>query len=281
MSRRPFNFAPIARTRVMGIVNVTPDSFSEGGAFFEKEKAVAHALAIAAAGADIIDIGGESTRPGARDVSVDEEIARVAGVIEAVAAAVPIPISIDTRKAPVAEAAISAGASIVNDVSALRHDPAIASVAARHGAGLVLMHMQGTPQSMQVAPHYDDLIGEIVASLTEAVAKAEAAGVAGDRIAVDPGIGFGKAVAHNLAIINRLEAFATLGKPVCIGISRKSFIGAILGIDEPRGRLVGTLAACAAAIMRGAGIIRVHDVAEAVQAARIVDSIIHEKAVTP
>lgn len=261
------------KTLIMGVLNVTPDSFYDKGRFFDKKKAVSHALAMVSDGADIIDIGGESTRPGAKEVGASEEMDRVIPVIEAVAGRIKKPVSIDTRKAVVAGAALKAGACIVNDVSALRHDPSMAGVAAKFGAAVILMHMKGTPETMQAAPRYKDVIKEIAAYLKESANLAARAGVKKDNIIVDPGIGFGKTLEHNLEILRRLKDFKILGHPVCIGTSRKSFIGRILGSDDPEDRLAGTIAACAAAIMNGADILRVHDVKEAAEAARITDSI--------
>lgn len=262
------------RTYVMGILNVTPDSFSEKGAFFDKEKAIAHGLEMARDGADIIDIGGESTRPGAGEVSTEEEIRRVIPVIEALAKSVNVPISIDTRKSEVAEEAIRRGAAIVNDVSGLRHDPRIAKVVAEAGAGLVIMHMKGTPRDMQVNPVYKNLIREILDSLKESIRIAVRSGVSEEAIIIDPGIGFGKAVEHNLEVLNRLGEFKTLSRPICVGTSRKSFIGKALGLEDPKERLAGTLATFAIAIMKGANILRAHDVREALQVSRVTDSVI-------
>jgi len=267
------------RTYVMGILNVTPDSFSDGGLFFDKERAVEHARKMAADGADIIDVGGESTRPGAAPVGIDEELDRVIPVIEAVSGSVDTAISIDTRNAKVAEEAIKAGAAIVNDVSGLRHDPQTAAIAARHNAAFIVMHMRGTPQDMQDAPHYDDLIGEIKASLRKSADIAKRAGVREDKIIIDPGIGFGKTVEHNLEILNRLGEFKVLGYPICIGTSRKSFIGKVLNKKDAAGRLLGTIATSVIAVVRGAKIIRVHDVREAVEAVTITDSVLREKVI--
>jgi len=256
----------------MGILNVTPDSFAEVGRVLTPGAAVAYAVGLARAGADIIDVGAESTRPGSRGVSAGEELDRVLPVLEGVLKAVDCLVSVDTSKPEVAEAALALGVHMVNDVTALRAGPAVAERVARHGAGLVLMHMRGTPATMQLDPRYDDLLGEVSASLREAVAVAEAAGVRPDAIAVDPGIGFGKTVAHNLTLVKRLDAFRALGKPLVVGPSRKSFIGAIL--DLPTGeRLEGTLAACCIAAWQGAHILRVHDVAAARRAALVVDAI--------
>ena len=263
----------IGKTYIIGVLNVTPDSFYDKGRFFDKEKALNHALDMAASGADIIDIGGESTRPGAEDMSVEEEIDRVIPVIRAVSKKTAVPISIDTRKAKVAGEALKAGASIVNDVSALRHDPAMAGVIAGLSAAVILMHMKGSPKAMQIKPEYVDVVKEIISSLKESIGAAKEAGINEDNIIIDPGIGFGKTLEHNLQILCRLDEFGILGYPVCVGTSRKSFIGKILGSDDPGDRLAGTLATCAIAIMKGAKFLRVHDVKEAVQAARVTDVI--------
>lgn len=253
------------RIVVMGVVNTTPDSFSDGGRYLETEAAVAHALQLVEQGADIIDIGGESSRPGATSVSESEEIYRVVPVIENLASQCSVPISIDTTKASVADAALKAGAAIVNDITALNGDPGMARVVAEFDAGLVLMHMRGTPQQMQSNTSYDDLIGEILAYLSAAITKAESAGVAPNKIMIDPGIGFGKDLEGNLSIIRSISSFQSLGKPILIGASRKSFIGRLSGADTGN-RLSGSLAAAAAAVLNGASAVRVHDVAETRQA---------------
>jgi dihydropteroate synthase len=248
------------RCLVMGIVNVTPDSFSDGGRYLDPAAAVRHGLEQAAAGADVIDVGGESTRPGARYVDADVELARVLPVVEELAGATDVPISIDTRKAVVAKAAVDAGAVLVNDVSAGRDDPELLGVVAEAGAGLVLMHMRGVPATMQHDPRYGDVVAEVEAFLAERCAAAEAAGVAGDALAVDPGIGFGKNDAHNYALLDGVGRLAGLGNPVLVGVSRKGFIGRAVGpgADE---RLAGTAAAVTWVVERGARIVRVHDVA--------------------
>jgi dihydropteroate synthase len=248
----------------MGVLNVTPDSFSDQGLYLDSEKAIGRGLEMVKDGADIVDVGGESTRPGADDVSVQEEIDRVIPVIEGILKAVNIPISIDTRKARVAEEAIKSGAVIVNDISGLRHDPAMASIIAKYGVAAILMHSKGTPKVMQHNPRYDDTVPEIIASLKESIEIAKRAGVAEDRIIIDPGIGFGKTVIHNLEILNRLDEFKAIGRPICIGTSRKSFIGKILGQNMPHDRLIGTIASSVIAIAKGARLIRVHDVKEMV-----------------
>lgn len=261
----------------MGVLNVTPDSFSDGGKFFNKKEAREHGLAMAEDGADIIDIGGESTRPGASEISVDEELDRVIPVIEGISKKIDIPISIDTRKSKVAEESIKAGAQIVNDISGLRHDRQMAAIVAKYDANLIVMHIKGTPQTMQSNPTYKNLIKEIIESLKESIRIAKKAGVSEEKIIIDPGIGFGKTAKHNLEILNRLKRFKVLGHPICIGTSRKSFIGKVLGVYPPD-RLAGSLATYAVAIMNGANILRVHDVKEAAQVARMVDSIMKEKA---
>jgi len=248
------------KTLLMGVLNVTPDSFSDGGRFFDRDRAVERAIEMAVEGADIIDVGGESTRPGSREVPVEEEIRRVVPVIEKLAGSIKFKISVDTRKSMVAEAALKAGASIINDVSGLRHDKDMARIAAKYGAGMILMHMRGTPENMQDFPEYSDLIGEIKNSLKFSADEAFKAGVKKDSIAVDPGIGFGKTVEQNLEILNRLEEFKGLGLSLCIGVSRKSFIGKLLDKPVAEDRLAGTIATCVAAVMKGARIIRVHDV---------------------
>ncbi len=274
MPPRPFS----AKTYVMGVLNVTPDSFSDGGRFFDRKKAIGHALEMASDGADLIDVGGESTRPNSREVSVEEELERVIPVIGHISKRIKISISVDTRKSKVAEEAIKAGAQIVNDVSGLNHDPKMGRTVAKYGARLIVMHMRGEPRTMQVKPTYKDLIGEIIASLRKSIAVAKRAGVDEDKIIIDPGIGFGKTVEHNLEILRRLDEFKVLKKPLCIGTSRKSFIGKVLEVPDPDFRLAGTLATCVIAIMKGANIIRVHDVKEAAEASRMADSILRVKA---
>ena len=260
------------RTHVMGVLNVTPDSFSDGGLYFEQDRAVEHALAMERQGADIIDIGGESTRPFSGGISLEEEKARVIPVIERLAESLSVPISIDTFKAAVARAALAAGASIINDISALRLDEDLASVAAGARVPVILMHMQGTPETMQRNPRYRDLTREIKAFLARAVERALSAGIREDLIVVDPGIGFGKTFDHNLRIIRDLADFRSLGKPILLGPSNKAFIGHILG-KEAHERDVGSMAAVAAGVMNGAHIVRVHNVGMAVETVRIVDAI--------
>ena len=273
LSGKNFDFNFSVKTHVMGILNVTPDSFSDGGHFFNKAHAVEQALRMQADGADIIDIGGESTRPGSQPVSIRDEIARTVPVIQSLAKIANIPLSIDTCKSQVADAALRAGAALVNDISGLRFDNRMAKVIARHKAPVVIMHIKGTPQDMQNKPVYKALIPEIMDYLRESMSIAEQAGISADRIIIDPGIGFGKTVAHNLEIIRRLDEFAGFEKPLLLGPSRKSFIGKVLGDLPVRSRLEGTAAAVAAGILKGAHIIRVHDVKEMVRVARFTDAI--------
>ncbi len=260
------------RTYVMGVLNVTPDSFSDGGLYFQKEKAVEHGLRLAQDGADIIDVGGESTRPFSEEVSLQEELDRVVPVVEALSGVVQVPISIDTCKAEVARQALKAGASIINDISALRFDPDIIAVAAKAGVPVILMHMQGTPGDMQKNPFYQNLIPEILNFLRQAMDRAVSGGIKEDIIIVDPGIGFGKTVEHNLEIIKELSQFRVLGRPVLLGASNKSFIGHLLN-KEPHERDTGTMASIAAGVLNGADIVRVHNVKKAVETVRIVDAI--------
>jgi dihydropteroate synthase len=241
----------------MGIVNVTPDSFSDGGRFFEHEAAIAHGRQLLAEGADLLDVGGESTRPGAEPVSAEEELRRVGPVVAALAR--EAPVSIDTSKAEVARAALDAGASIVNDVTALRADPEMADLCAERDCGVVLMHMLGTPRTMQKDPRYDDVVDDIKRFLAERIEYALGRGIAEERIWIDPGIGFGKTVEHNLELLRRLSELRELGRPILIGVSRKSFIGAITG-REVHERQGGTIAANVLAYLNGAEILRVHDV---------------------
>jgi len=256
----------------MGVVNVTPDSFSDGGEFLDPEAAVAHGRELAEQGAEILDVGGESTRPGAEPVGADEERARIEPVVRALAAA-GHTVSIDTSKAAVAEAAIDAGASIVNDVTALRGDPEIGALCAAREAGLVLMHMQGDPRTMQVEPQYGDVVEDVKAFLAERVAVAVAAGVAEERIWVDPGIGFGKTLEHNLELLRRLGELRELGRPLVVGTSRKSFIAKVDATPVEQ-RLGGTIASSILAAAEGADVLRVHDVAEAAQALRVANAIL-------
>lgn len=263
------------RTLVMGVLNVTPDSFSDGGQFYSHDLAAAHAEKMIAEGADIIDIGGESTRPGSAFVNEEEELQRVIPVIKRLAGQTSVPISIDTTKPSVARAALAAGAEIVNDISALRFDPLIAVEAARAGAGLILMHSRGTPKTMQQLPPVADIMSEVIDRLRESVAVAQHHGVAPESIAIDPGIGFGKTAEQNVELIARLDrlakAFAEF--PLLIGTSRKSFIGKLLGDAPADQRLYGTIASVAASVLKGAHIVRVHDVKAAVEAVRVIDAI--------
>src|SRR6476661_235360 len=248
--------------RIMGVLNVTPDSFSDGGEWFARDAAVAHGRELIAQGAAIVDVGGESTRPGAAPVAAQEELARVVPVVEALAGAAA-QVSVDTSKAEVARAALAAGATYVNDVTALRGDPAMAGLVADAGCDVCLMHMLGEPRTMQVDPRYDDVVAEVKAFLEERMAAAVAAGVAEERIQLDPGIGFGKTLEHNLALLRRLEEIVALGRPVVVGTSRKSFLGRITGRDDPHQRVFGTVATNVLALERGAELFRVHDVAAA------------------
>jgi len=267
------------RTLIMGVLNVTYDSFSDGGLFVEAEAAVEHAERMVAEGADIIDVGGESSRPGADPVPAEVEMDRVLPVIEKLAKRINVPISIDTYKSSVARCALGMGACMVNDISALRSDPDMAPVVAEARVPVVLMHMKGTPKDMQLDPHYDSLISEIISFLEDRIQAAVDAGISPSQIIVDPGIGFGKTVAHNLEIIRRLREFKCLGKPIMIGTSRKSFIGKVL--DLPVGdRLEGTLATVAVAIANGADIVRVHDVKETARAARMTDAIVRSHGIS-
>lgn len=257
---------------IMGILNVTPDSFSDPGRYFDPQQAVKHGLSMIASGADIIDIGGESSRPGAEPVSLDEERKRIIPIIKKLREAADIPISIDTQKSRLAQEAIAAGADIVNDISALRYDPEMAGVVAGAKVPLILMHMQGTPKTMQKNPRYDDLIAEICAFFHERMELAESAGVEPKNIALDPGFGFGKTVQHNLEIIRRLQEFKSLGRPILLGTSRKSTIGKVLDLSVEE-RLEGTAATVTAGVLNGADIVRVHDVKAMVRVVRMADAI--------
>ncbi len=269
---------PLVKTYVVGIVNVTPDSFSDGGLYAETGEAVAHAMRLVDEGADILDIGGESSRPrgaaygiGANTVSAVEEIRRVVPVIQTLAQQTDVPISVDTTKAEVAEAALQAGATIVNDISGFTLDPALPEVVARAGAAAIVMHMRGTPQTMQQNTHYDDLFGEILQSLGASVERGRAAGI--ERMLVDPGIGFGKDARGNLRLLAGIDRFAALGCPVLVGPSRKAFIGTILG-TEVADRVEGTIAACVLAAARGVRFFRVHDVRAVRRALSVADAIL-------
>jgi dihydropteroate synthase len=248
------------RPRIMGVVNVTPDSFSDGGAFDSAQAAIDHALRLVEEGADLLDVGGESTRPGAAPVDEGEELRRVLPVVEALAARAGVPVSIDSSKPGVMRAALAAGAAMVNDVLALRAEGALEAVADSRAA-VVLMHMQGEPRGMQEAPHYDDVVGEVHRFLADRLLACQFAGIDKSRLLADPGFGFGKTLEHNLALLRGLERFATLGVPLLAGLSRKSSIGAITGRSDPRERVHGSVAAALLAVQRGAAIVRVHDVA--------------------
>ncbi len=258
----------------MGVVNVTPDSFSDGGQFVTPGAAIAHGISLAAAGAAVVDVGGESTRPGAEPVGAPAERDRVLPVIAGLAAAVDVPISIDTTKAAVAAAAIDAGASIVNDVSAGQADPDMLRVVADAGVGFVAMHMRGEPRTMQRDPQYGDVVTEVIADLAQRLDAAREAGIADDALMADPGIGFGKTIDHNLALLAHLpELIAGLGVPVLVGTSRKSFLGRLIDVDDPAARDDATLATVVWALERGVTMVRVHDVVGAVQAAAILGAL--------
>jgi len=256
----------------MGVLNVTPDSFSDGGLYFNKEKAIAQGMKLVEEGADFLDIGGESTRPGSKPIGLEEELHRVVPVIESLAKKVDVPISIDTYKSAVAQEAIRAGAEIINDISGLHFDPSLANVAAKEDAPIILMHIRETPETMQKDVHYDSLFSEIIQYLKESIQRAEAAGVDPNQIIIDPGIGFGKTLEDNLLIIKNLSEFRILGKPILLGTSRKSFIGKILNADVTE-RLEGTLSSIAIGVLNGAHIIRCHDVLQAKKAIAVADAI--------
>lgn len=261
------------KTYIMGVLNVTPDSFSDGGLFFNEKKAIEHALRLIEDGADIIDIGGESTRPGSEPVSVEEEIRRTIPVIKAITREIKVPISIDTYKAGVAKHALDAGASIVNDISGLRFDPEMPKVVSEYNVPVIIMHIKGRPKDMQQNPVYEALIPEIMDYLRISIRLANKFGISDDKIIIDPGIGFGKTFEHNLEIIKNLKEFTLLGRPVAVGVSRKAFIGKILGDLPPSERLEGTAAAVAISIFNGANIVRVHDVKEMAKVAKVADAI--------
>ncbi|MCI0672284.1 MAG: dihydropteroate synthase, partial [Myxococcaceae bacterium] len=262
------------RTHVMGVVNVTPDSFSDGGRFLAAESAVAHGEALARAGADLLDVGGESTRPGAPPVSADEELARILPVVRGLKERTDVPISVDTSKAVVAKEALAAGAVLVNDISGLHFDPQLAHVVAATGAACCVMHIRGTPETMQREAVYADVVAEVLVWLDEAVERAVTAGVPRDRLLVDPGIGFGKTAGHNLLLLRRLVDLRQLGLPVLVGTSRKSFLGKLAGGKPPSERLAATLGSVAAvAALGGADVVRVHDVAECRDALAVADAI--------
>ena len=273
LARRSLSYGE--RTLVMGVLNVTPDSFSDGGQFFSPDRAVAHAEQMIAEGADIIDIGGESTRPGSAFVSEEEELQRVIPVIEQLATRTSVPISIDTTKSSVARGALAAGAEIVNDISGLRFDPLIADETARAGAGLVLMHSRGTPKTMQKLPPVKDIMSEVIDGLRESINVAQQHGVARESMAVDPGVGCGKTAEQNVELIANLDQLA--GEfaefPLLIGTSRKSFIGKLLDGAPADARLYGTVASIAASVLKGTHIVRVHDVKAAVEAIKVADAV--------
>ena len=265
----------------MGVLNVTPDSFSDGGRFFDAERAIEQALAIEQAGADLLDIGGESTRPGSDGVSSKEELARVLPVLQALRGRLKIPISIDTQRSEVAEAALDAGALMINDISGLESDPLIAEVAARRRVPLILMHMRGEPRTMQAGPFARDVMKDVTRGLRKSVAVARKAGVAKSQIILDPGIGFGKSFAQNYELLQKLPQLAKLGCPLLVGTSRKGFLGATLARDgrpaPPEERIWGTAATVTVSILNGAHIVRVHDVAEMAQVARVADCLLDPK----
>ncbi|MEY8880280.1 dihydropteroate synthase [Donghicola sp. XS_ASV15] len=257
---------PMESPTIMGILNTTPDSFSDGGKFNDLQRASEHARALIAAGADLLDVGGESTRPGAAEVAIDVEIQRTAPVIAALRAFSDIPISIDSRKADVVQAALKAGADLVNDVAAMTFDPKIAPVTAQADAPICLMHAQGDPQTMQDAPHYEDVVLDVYDLLEERISAAMRAGIPQSRIMVDPGIGFGKTLEHNLALLQRLSIFHGLGCPILLGVSRKRFIGTLANVTEAEARMPGSVAVALAGVSHGVQMLRVHDVAETRQA---------------
>jgi len=269
------------RTLVMGVLNVTPDSFSDGGKFFDTERAVEQALGMERAGADLLDIGGESTQPGSVGISVQEELARVLPVLQALSGRMKIPVSIDTQKPEVAEAALDAGAYVINDISGLKSDPRIAEVAARRRVPLILIHMRGEPRTMQIGPFAQNVIKDVMQGLRQSVVIARKSGVAKSQIILDPGIGFGKSFAQNYELLQKLPQLAKLGYPLLVGTSRKGFLGATLARDgkpaPPEGRIWGTAATVTASILNGAHIVRVHDVNEMVQVARVADCLLDPK----
>jgi len=265
---RPLLVAAAERPAVMAVLNVTPDSFSDGGRALSVDDALEHARRLIAEGADLLDLGGESTRPGAEPVAVSEELRRVVPVVERLASETPVPISIDTSKAEVARAALERGASIVNDVTALEGDPKMLRVVEEFGAGVVLMHMRGTPRTMQINPCYDDVVGEVYEYLAGRIAWCEAHRIPRVRLAIDPGIGFGKTLEHNLELLRNLERFASLGCAVVIGTSRKGFLGKLTGRDVA-GREVASVVSSLAACVQGASVVRVHDVGPMVDAIKV------------
>jgi dihydropteroate synthase len=265
------------KTYIMGILNITPDSFSDGGLYFDKFSAIDRANQMVEEGADIIDIGGESTRPGSEPISIEEELRRTIPVIEAIAGKIKVPISIDTYKSEVAKAALDVGASMVNDISGLRFDPKMPEVVSEYKVPVVIMHIRGKPKDMQQDPVYEALIPEITDYFRMGMKIATQTGTSEDKIIIDPGIGFGKTSEHNLEIINNLREFTPFEKPILVGLSRKAFIGKILGDASPTERLEGTAAAVSISIINGANIVRVHDVKEMVKVAKVADAVKREK----
>lgn len=263
------------KTWIMGVINITPDSFSDGGLHFDKEKALEEGLQLVEEGSDIIDIGGESTRPGSESIPAEEEINRVIPVITALKKRTEVLISVDTTKSEVAKAALDSGADIINDISSLRFDPQMASLAAQEDVPVILMHMKGTPRTMQVHPTYKDVLHEVKTFLRESIDRAQASGIKKEKIIIDPGIGFGKRLKDNLTLINNLHVLKELDQPILIGVSRKSFIGTILD-SPPQERLDGTIASAILSVVHGAAILRVHDVASVKRAVRVAEAIIKE-----
>jgi dihydropteroate synthase len=263
------------RTWIMGVINVTPDSFSDGGFYLDKKKAIERGLELVAQGADILDVGGESTRPGSDAISPEEELKRILPVISELREKTNVMISVDTTKSAVAEAALEAGADIINDISAFRFDDRMPLIATETGAPVVLMHMKGVPKTMQSSPYYEDLFQEIRCFLEERIATAEAYGIKRENIIVDPGIGFGKSLEHNLSIINNLNFLEKLNRPILVGISRKSFIGKILNLP-PEERVEGTIASAVLSVLKGAHILRVHDVEPVKRAITVAEAIMNE-----
>jgi dihydropteroate synthase len=266
------------RTLIMGVLNVTPDSFSDGGKFLDPRRAVEHALAMQRDGADLLDIGAESTRPGSHEITSAEALRRLLPVLQALRPQLKIPISVDTRNSAVAEAALEAGAEIINDVSGLKHDPRIAAIAAKYRAALILMHMRGEPRTMQKGPFARDVVRDVLSGLRASLGRTRKAGIPNSQIILDPGIGFGKTHAQNFELLRKLPQLAKLGHPLLIGTSRKGFLGATLAREgrpaPPEERLWGTAATVAASILNGAHIVRVHDVAQMAQVARVADRIL-------
>lgn len=271
------------RTLIMGVLNVTPDSFSDGSKFLDASSAIEHALAMERAGADLLDIGGESTRPGSSGASVEEELARVIPVLQGLRGTLKIPISIDTQKLEVAEATLDAGVEIINDISGLQSDPRLAGLAARRRVSLILMHLRGEPRTMQTAAFARDVIKDVLRGLRKSVGIARKAGIAKSQIILDPGVGFGKSFAQNYELLEKLPQLAKLGYPLLVGTSRKGFLGATLARDgkpaPPEDRIWGTAATVTASILNGAHIVRVHDVAEMVQVARVADCVVSPRMV--